>query len=69
MIANAQQRGCLGPNRSVAPKEEEIQGGGHTLLLQYEPGYDYRQKLRSLKDIILCDVRNGDRCSKEFCIT
>jgi len=42
--------------------------------LQYEPGYDYRQELRSLNDIILCDrwlcerdlynVRNGDRGTK-----
>ena len=53
---------------AVTPNEER-QGGRHTLLLQYEPGYDYWQKLRSLKDIILCDMRNGDRCAKEFYMT
>jgi len=29
VIAKPQQRGCLGSNRAVAPKEEDRQGGGH----------------------------------------
>jgi hypothetical protein len=69
VFAKPQQCGCLGPNRAVAPKEEERQDGGYSLLLQYEPGYDYRQKLRSLNDIILCDMRKGDRYAKKFYLT
>jgi hypothetical protein len=43
-----------------------MQYGGHTLLLQYKPGYGYRQKMRSLNDIILYDKRNGDSYAKNF---